>query len=459
MLRTPFWDARYEAAGAGARWPAASMMAEPARQALAARHRIARRADWLTSNAPLAASIELAWAVHVVGDGPSVRSRHPDDEIRKALEGSWNDQFWALADIEGGDLAEFLGRVTRSLVGSGEAFVRFLATPRGELRLQILSPEQIDPAMNVELGNARRIVAGVELGPNGERLAYHVRPEAPDGFMPTIAPAIRVPAADIAHVYEPRFPGQVRGVSWLAPVAGRLLELDSLEDAALMKAKTTSLLCGFIRDLEGTSATDDLSTGELSLEPGTLRRLPPGQDVSFSPTADMSGLNDLVKHMARTVSAGSGIPYAILTGDLSDTNYSSGKMGLGAFRPRCTAIRASLLGTRLLDPVWRRFATLEILSGRLAAPDLARDPAAYLNAVWAWPMWDSLEPFREARADAELVRTGIRSRAETIAARGRDPREVDAEIAGDPFQMALMAKAAQAPPAAESQAVLEEISQ
>lgn len=386
-----------------------------------------------------------------------MRSRHPDAAIRRDLEDGWNDGFWGEADIEGGDLAEFLGRGMRSIVGSGEAFVRYLATPRGELRLQLLSPEQIDPAMNVELGNGRRIVAGVELGPNGERLAFWVRPEAPDGYMPAISPAVRVAASDIAHVFEPRFPGQVRGVSWLAPVATRLLQLDSLEDAALMKARVSALFAGFIRDVEGSSTgNDDLASGDLSLEPGTLRLLPAGQDITFSPVADMSGLNDFTRHLARTVAAGSGIPYAIVTGDLSDTNYSSGKMGLEAFKRRRTAICASLLATRLLDPVWRRFATLEVLSGRLVAPDFARNSADYLGATWAWPAWAPLEPYREARADAELIKAGVRSREEVIASRGRDPAEVNAEIASDPFQQALMAQAVSP---GESPAVLEEPSQ
>jgi lambda family phage portal protein len=447
----------YEAGGAGPRWPAVATMTAPAREALARRAVIGQRAAWLTANAPLGESIAQNWVTHLVGDGPSVRSRHPTETIRRGLEAAWNDQFWAKADIEGGDLCQFLGRVVRSFVTPGEAFVRMLTTPRGELRLQLLSPEQIDPSVNRELEGGGRIVAGVEIGPNGERRAYWVLPDAPDAWSVMIGPAVRVPADDICHIYEPRTPGQVRGVSWLSPVATRLRELDSLEDAALAKAKTTALLAGFITDLEGTSDTDDLASGDLSLEPGMLRRLPAGQSIQFSPTSDMAGLNDLVKHMARTIGAGSGVPYAILTGDLSDTNYSSGKLGLEAFKRRCLAIRASLLGTRFLDRVWARFATLEVLSGRLQAPGFAMDPEPYYAATWLWPQWASLEPYREARADVELLRAGVRSREEIIASRGRDPVEVNSEIAADPFQQALMAQATA--PGAASPVALEDVQQ
>ena len=93
-----------------------------------------------------------------------------------------------------------------------------------------------------------------------------------------IGPAVRVDAADICHVFEPRFAGQVRGISWLTPVATSILELDATQDAAIMKAKVTALMCGFIRNLEGGPG-DDLAEGELSLEPGVLRRLRAGEEV------------------------------------------------------------------------------------------------------------------------------------------------------------------------------------
>jgi capsid protein len=44
-----------------------------------------------------------------------------------------------------------------------------------------------------------------------------------------------------------------------------------------------------------------------------------------------------------------------------------------------------------------------------------------------------LDPFRESQADCELLRAGIRSRAEIIASRGRDIADVDAEFAADTF--------------------------
>ena len=369
----------YEAGGAGPRWPAVATMTAPAREALARRAVIGKRAAWLTANAPLGESIAQNWVTHLVGDGPSVRSRHPNDAVRRGLEAAWNDQFWAKADIEGADLCQFLGRAVRSLVTPGEAFVRMLTTPRGELRLQLLSPEQIDPSVNRELEGGARIVAGVEIGPNGRAA----------GLLGAAGRARRVERHDRAGGARSRRrhlpylrtsdagPGQRRqlAVAGCDQVAGSLIVSRTRRSR---RRRPTALLAGFITDLEGTSDTDDLASGDLSLEPGMLRRLPAGQSIQFSPTSDMAGLNDLVKHMARTIAAGSGVPYAILTGDLSDTNYSSGKLGLEAFKRRCVAIRASILGTRFLDRVWAIRDTRSPLWPP-ASPRLRARPGAVLR--------------------------------------------------------------------------------
>jgi capsid protein len=87
----------------------------------------------------------------------------------------------------------------------------------------------------------------------------------------------------------------------------------------------------------------------------------------------------------------------------------------------------------MLDRIWQRWATLEVLSGRLNAPDFERSADDYFAVSWGWPEWESLDPLKEADADIALVNARIRSRHEVIMARGRDPEETDSEIAADNF--------------------------
>ena len=147
----------------------------------------------------------------------------------------------------------------------------------------------------------------------------------------------------------------------------------------------------------------------------------------------MSGLSEFTKHMVRSIAAGVGVPYALLSGDYSDSNYSSSRLAQQAFIRRVKAVRASLLTSGFLLPLYARTVTLAILSGRISAPGFVRDPRAFLSCELLWPEFPHIAPLDETRADALAVQMGFRSRQEVIAARGRDPVEVDAEIAADTF--------------------------
>lgn len=415
----------YEAAGGGPRSVASSWATEasPVRSALAARPRLAQRAAYSTQNSPSAAAIADCWTTHLIGDGPSVRSAHPDTATRRALESAWN-AFYTRTDL----LSLLMG-AARSLVISGEALIHLQVGPRGELKPRLLSPEQLDSSVTREMDNGRRIVAGIEFDAFGDVVAYHVLPAAPDVGFPVTWQAVRIPAADVLHIFEPRTPGQVRGVSWLAPILTRLHELDLLEDALTTRARVAALFAGFLHDVEGSSGlgTGTVDPQELSMEPGTVRILPAGSTIEFPSLPDSGDAQTLLRHLLRSIAAGCGLPFELVSGDLSQVNYSSAKLGLESFKRRVTALRASLLTARMLEPLWRRLIVLETLAGRLRISNLE----AAFAVSFLWPQWAALDPLKEAQSDALLLSAGLRSRAEIISARGRDPEEVFAEIASD----------------------------
>jgi lambda family phage portal protein len=431
----------YDVAGGGIRWPLAASMWSPVNQALAARHPAATKAGYLTENSPTAAAIVNVFVTAVGGgEGVTARSAHPDQDQRAELEQLWNS--WAdVCDIEGiANLQVFLARVVRSLIVHGEGFTRLIVDQGANLRLALLAPEQIDasvtrPSLGLT-GDAPRITAGVETDAVGRRLAYWVRSQ-PDTPWASVELPIRIDAADILHIFEPRHPGMVRGISWLAPIATRLVELDSLEDAVLAKARTNALFSGFIRDIDGSSGlTGDtgVDPATLSLEPGALRLLPPGADVTFTPTTDQSGIDGVLKHMLRTTAAGVGAPYELVAGDLSEVNFSSARLGLEAFKRRVGHIQQAHIAGQFLQPIWARLMLLAILNGAIRAPGFEERPQDYLRAQFFFAQPEPLDPLKAAKADAILLGSKIKSRAELVSERsGRDVQDVDREIAADPY--------------------------
>lgn len=429
-----------DVAGGSGRWPANAMIWSPVNQTQAAAKIARRRVAYLVENSPLAASIVQTFVTAAVADGPSVRSNVVDEGEREDIEARFNT-FAAQCDIEGiVDLGGYLDRIVRGFLIDGESFTHF-AVDDDELRLRYLAADQVDPALT-RVGNmsgiiAPRIVQGIETDAQGRRLAYWLLPSAPDVPWAAIGPPSPVPAMDIAHLYEPRFPGQLRGLSPLAPVAPRLLQLSQTEDAAAQKALVSALFAGYVRDIDNASgiAGDAKSDpGALSMEPGTLRILPPGCDITFTPVSDMSTIEGVLKHLARSACAGAGVPYMIAANDLAETNFSSAQVGLQMFRRRIRAFQQNHLVGQVLAPIWRRFVLLEVLSGRIRARDFERDPARYMTARFLFQGWPALDPLKQSKADALDLAAKTRSRAEIISDRGRDPADVDEEIQGDPFQ-------------------------
>jgi lambda family phage portal protein len=428
----------FDAAGGSGRWPAVATMPAPVSAGLAARGPLSQRAAYLYSNSSYASAYVEALVTNIVGVGPAIRSGHPDEAMRQALETAFAKAYCEL-DVEGGDLTEFLARVVRSWVIAGEAFAQLATDETGALRLRLLSPEQVDPTVNRDLDGGGRIVAGVEIDSAGRRLAYWILPDNPTLPFVNVRDAVRVPADDILHVFEPVFPGQVRGISKLAPIATAIIETDKLQDALLARANVSALFGAFVSDPEGTSGftTEGTPTApgraELSLEPGTVRILPPGCTITFPNMPDAAGAPDLLRAMIRSISAGGSVPYELISSDLSMVNYSSARLGLHQFQRRVRALQRSLIAARLLEPVWRRFVTLEILSGRIAAADFESNADSYFVVTTVFPGWPSLDPLKEAKGAVLELGAKLRSRAETISERGRDPAEVDQEIADDPF--------------------------
>ena len=71
-----------------------------------------------------------------------------------------------------------------------------------------------------------------------------------------------MPARDVLHVYRKRRPGQLRDVSWLAPVLTRLRDLGDHEAALLMKAKIEACLAAVVTE-EGDEALSGPASGLL----------------------------------------------------------------------------------------------------------------------------------------------------------------------------------------------------
>ncbi len=417
------------------RWKNSPAMGNLNATTLAASTTLRRRAAYYVANSPHAARGVGTLVANMVGTGIRPVPQHPSEGVRNRQKARWRG-FVDRADADG--IMDFYGQqaaVTRSLVVAGEAFIRLEMAPAGTLKLRVLDPDQVDIQLNRKLDNGARIVGGVEFDGRGNRVAYHVFKERPGDPLAMSYETIRVPATDMLHVFEPLAPGQVRGVSWLAPVLLLLHEIDAFEDAQRVRQKVAALFAGFITDMEGTGGDfEGTQTGsilETGLEPGTLKILPPGKDIRFSDPAEVGDVMDFLKMQLRSLAAGMGVTYEQMTGDLSGVNYSSIRAGMIEFRRHIEAVRRRTLIHQFCRPVWERWNRLEALSGSLPTAAFAADPDAFLSVKWIAPGWQWVDPLKDSKAAIDEIAAGLRSRAEVVAERGHDIETLDAEIAAD----------------------------
>ena len=249
---------------------------------------------------------------------------------------------------------------------------------------------------------------------------------------------VRVPAEEVIHLFRPLRPGQIRGEPWLTRALVKLNELDQYDDAELVRKKTAAMFAGFITRLSpedslmGEGLPDTSGVALAGLEPGTLQILEPGEDVKFSAPADVgSSYAEFMRQQFRAVAAAMGITYEMLTGDLTQVNYSSIRAGMLEFRRRCEAIQHGVIVHQLCRPVLRAFLDQAVLEGALHLPGYAQERRAYLAAKWIPQGWQWVDPQKEFNAMKLAIRAGLTSRSEAISAYGYDAEDVDREIAAD----------------------------
>jgi lambda family phage portal protein len=406
----------------------------------AARAPLGSRARYLAANTALGSSAARAWKSALVGTGIKPQSRHPDPAVRRQINAAferWND----IADADGN--LPFYGLqalAAERMIIDGEAFAApsFVTDDdRFPLRIRLIDAEQCDAAYSMPGADGNLIVAGVEIDGLGKRQAYHMFRDRPGLPFGATLERVRVPAESIFHLFDPLVAGQLRGLSWFAPVLVRLSDLDAAHDAQLMRQKIAALMTGFITTGESAAGPfggdpDAHGNLEATFEPGVLNTLNHGEDIRFSePVKVGSEVIDFLKLTVNEIAAGLGLPASVLSGNVSDANYSSIRAALIDWRRRVEMIQYSVLIHQFCRPLWRQFITTSVLSGAIDGRGFERDPEAFFSVDWITPRFDWVDPLKDTEAEIAAIEAGLMSPRQAVAGRGYDLELLYQEIADD----------------------------
>lgn len=420
----------FDAATGGRRTSAFLAYGSNATETLAAAAPLRSRARHAYANNGYIANGVSAIVAEAVGAGIEPASAHPNAELRDDLNQTWLD-FAETADVEGRtDLRGLLAQMVLACIVDGESFAVIEEDSDGIL-VRLLPAEMVDESKTADLGQGRYIAAGVEYDARGRRVAYHIQPQRPTDLFPTSREPVRVLAKEVLHLMRPLGPGQVRGVSWLAPVLLTVNELDQLQDALLVGAKIAAMHAGFVTDnnnIGGTGAYPEAdSLTDISLEPGVVRILPAGTDIKFNSPTEAKDSIAFAKLTLGQIAAGLGIPQFWLDGDLTGANYSSLRAGLIPARAKLEQFQYHQIIPQVLTPLWRRVQTRAYLSGSVDIPDLVPG----LKVEWLPPRFMQVDPMKDTQALIAQIDAKLTSRTQAVASLGWNRADLDREIAAE----------------------------
>jgi lambda family phage portal protein len=387
----------------------------------------------LVRNSPIAASGVQILVSNLVGTGIRPRASTGDVDLDKRVNDLWaewsaNCDFFGHTDFHG-----LLALAVRLMIEGGDSLtlrrVARQSTAIVPLQLEVKEVDHLDDNKleSTAVGGAR-ISQGIEFDAQGRRAAYWLYPDHPGDLRRDFRnslKSVRVPASQVVHLFE-RQRVQDRGVPWLAPVIRALRDIDDYQRAELVRKKTEACMVGVVLGEPSDSELAPkvtLGDGSVAQEfgPGMIAFANGATDVRFNQPSAVGGVYEWHRTHLHIMAAGLRMPYALLTGDLSQANFSSSRVGLNEFHRFIEMTQWGLIIPRFCQPVWDWFIESAYLAGLI--------PVDRVRVEWAPPKFESVNPKQDAEADLIEVRAGFASVPQMIAKRGHDPAQVIEEQA------------------------------
>lgn len=323
----------------------------------------------------------------------------------------------------------------KTVVESGEVLVRRIRETNSELgniRLQILEPDFLDTRKITTDG---KIFDGIQFDDNGNVEGYWIFKRHPGSraIWPKGNPleSFFVPATEMRLCFLKERPGQKRGASWAAPVLMALRDYDDYEDAQLVRQKIAACFVGFLKDTE--HSLNQIQPGTTStplsekFQPGMWEHLPPGKEITFgTPPGVGNDYEPYTRRKLQSIAAGLGISYEELTGDLSQVNFSSGRMGWLAFQRNIDVWRWNFFIPSFCKPAMDWWLDAESVG--------STQNVRKQKVLWTPPRREMIDPVKETEAMKNSVRSGFSTLSDSVRQLGYEPKEHFQELSED-FKM------------------------
>ena len=327
--------------------------------------------------------------------------------------------------------------------------------------------QMVDPARLSNpngLMDTNRLRKGVETDALGAPIGYHFREALQSDLRfagacsykwKRVSRETKWGRRKVIHIYDMERAGQSHGVAVLASIIRSAYKLDKFQDTALESAILNAMFAATIEtdfnyaqaaDLMGADdmskvaggvmdAINDFYSEQKGIQLGGVKipHLYAGEKLNFSPSNHPGpNFEEFEKSFNRHLGIGIGLTLPQFTGDYSDVNYSSGRMGLQEAWKGFLVDRENIEGefSTQVFLLWFEEAidkgAVELPPG---APSFYDAKAAYGNCRWIGPARGAIDNLKEAKGDELEMDMGVLTMEEACARRGTDWEENLVQIA------------------------------
>jgi len=396
------------------------------------------KARALVQNVPYCRAAVEGLCSATIGTGIVPRATGQEKEVINKLFALWSK----VCDADG--RYDYFGMVKAAYAAmeqDGEVLVRLRPRRAGDnlpvpLQLQLLEIDWLDDSRTGAIGG-NQIINGIEYDALGAVAAYYLWDQHP-GDVGTLrgrkTQSTRVAAQFIIHLFNPERPGQGRGFSRFAPVISRVRDLQVYEDAELarknLETRLSVLASGDMTGMENPAAMGGAAPEQGSgvrdlgeLGGGAIFGMPSGMNFTVVEPKAAPGYVEYVKYQMHIIATGLGVPYEMVTGDMSGVNFSSARVRGLDFRRAVQQMQWLVLKPKLLEKIHEAFVEAAYLAGKIRGRDIAVD--------FSPPKWDYVNPEQDVKADQAEIAAGLSTLSEKLRQRGYEPDVVFAEWKAD----------------------------
>lgn len=313
----------------------------------------------------------------------------------------------------------------RSALEAGDCFalLPMIATAASpyQTKVQLIEADRVTNKDRAK--DSDTLAGGVQSGPNGEPVAYHILKTHPGGFAGQrdqqwdIVPAFGEASGrrNVLHIMDQRRVGQTRGYPFLAPVIEPLRQLQQYTEAEIMAAVVSGMFTVFVQtetgqglDLDGQGGTPTAtqkSGDEVKLGYAAIVDLAQNESVQFAnPNRPNQAFDPFVQAILRQVGVALELPFEVLIKHFT-ASYSAARAALLEAWKFFKGRRA-LIAKTFCQPIFEAWLEESVAMGRIPAPGFFDDPvirAAYCNMEWIGDSPGQLDPLKEIQAARERI--------------------------------------------------------